>query len=71
MKKMGTDMNESKCTNQDFEFIKGVAAACSCVAKTLDEPTSAQSILDCLGITKKDLVDAGCESYDLDWIGNE
>lgn len=53
---------------QTNRFYQGIACAVASANRLHDCPTICADVLRGFGITYKDLIDAGCESYDLDEI---
>jgi hypothetical protein len=71
----GTKLNEAvdrhhnKCVNDSF--YQGFAAALGSLAREHGRPSMARDIMNCNGVTFKQLRDAGVEQFDLLALGME
>jgi len=55
----------------DKAFYQGFAAAIGSLAREHDQPSMARDIMNCNGVTFKQLRDAGVEQFDLMPLANE
>lgn len=53
------------------DFYQGFAAAVSTLARTHNMPSVAVDVMDCNGVTLRDLFDARVEDFDLDPLRKE